>query len=367
MPSDQIERIQRLGTSILEQEVKTLATEEVFEGQSGTRILDDYRGVPVLSSYAPLDIEGITWAILAEIDVSEAFAPIDRFQRQVLISTAIIVLVVTLIALVLSNVFVRPIQILRQGFGQLSEGDTGVSVELNSKDEFQELAQSFNEMVDSLRQKTQLLQDKSRENEELLLSILPEPVAQRLKGGEESIADGFPNVTVLFADLVGFNLLANSISVDETVGFLNDLVSAFDEAVVRHGVEKVKTIGSSYMAVSGVSIPRLDHTKRIIDFGIEMGHIVKRFNQINQTDLQIRIGVNSGPVVAGIIGRRKFIYDVWGDTVNIAHCMQAEALSNMMQVSEAVYEQLGGFYEFEAGPAVELSSKGTLLTWVLNI
>lgn len=366
VPRSKIERIQELESTILNQEVKTEAVEAALQGQKGTRIIDDYRGIPVLSAYGPLEGDR-NWVLLAEIDESEAFGPIQTFQKRVLITTVLIVLVVTLAALLLSHLFVRPIRLLNQGFDRFSKGNTDVKVEIDSKDEFHELAQSFNQMVQVLQHKTQQLQETSQENEELLLSILPGPVAQRIKKGEDKIADSFPNVTVLFADLIGFSDFAETVSADETVALLNELVSAFDEAAERHGVEKVKTIGSGYMAVSGLSVPRLDHTKRVVDFATEMVQIVQRFNQTRQTQLKARIGVNSGPVVAGIVGRSKFIYDLWGDTVNIAHRMQTEGQGDSIQVTASVHDQLKDFYEFCHDDQTTAGQKEGVATWLIKI
>ncbi len=362
--ADQLARIERLGTTILQQEVRVPEVEQALEGKSGAVITQDYLGVPVLNAYAPLNLQHFNWVILAEIDVAEAFAPIREFQKRVLISTVVITLFITLIAMRLAHVFVHPLQMLTQGFRKLEKGDTDTRVNVKTKDEFGELAQSFNEMVQSLRHKTQQVQEKNEENEALLQSILPGPVAQRIKQGEENIADSFSNVTVLFTDLVGFSDLAERVTADEIVTLLNRLVSAFDEAAERHGVEKVKTIGSSYMAVSGLSVPRLDHTKRVMDFAVEMIRIVQRFNQTQQTHLEARVGLNSGPVVAGIIGRSKFIYDLWGDTVNVAYHMQAKGEANAVQVTATVYEQLKGFYDFELKGKVEVGQRNLVEAWL---
>lgn len=361
-----IERIQRLGNSILEQEVKTTATEQASLGNSGIDIIEDYRGVRVLSSYAHLKIEGLDWGIVAQIDRNEAFAPIFRFQKRVLISTALLILVITVLALFLSRLFVQPIQKLMAGFQQLGSGKTNVRVEMKTQDEFQDLASSFNQMVANLQQKNQLLKEQSQENEKLLACILPAPVAERLKKGEENIADSFPNVTVLFADLLGFNDLADLLPAPDLVDLLNDLVRAFDDAAERCGVEKIKTIGSGYMAVCGLSVPKLDHTKRIVDFGLEMTRIVERFNQTHQTLLQARVGINCGPVVAGIVGRSKFIYDLWGDTVNIAYRMQAEGCGDAVQISQAVHEQLGDVYKFESSQTIQVKGSETVTAWMIK-
>ncbi len=368
----ELDRIKQLGTSILYQKIDTSATEKALAGITGTDIEEDYRGIMTLKSFRPLNIYGLDWAIVAQMDLQEAFAPIVAFQKKVLVFTTIIVLIVTAIASLFSYYFVRPIYSLIEGFQQVKAGKTDFKIQVNAKDEFRQLANSFNNMVDSLHSQKQLIQDKNRENENLLLSILPEPVAKRLKDGEENIADSFPNVTILFADLPGFTELSNSLSANETVNFLNSLISAFDEAAERHGVEKVKTIGSGYMAVSGLSVPRIDHPKRIVDFAIEMVRIVHSFNRDmaskdffgdRENPLRIRIGINSGEVIAGIVGRSKFIYDLWGDTVNIAHHLQQEGIENEIHVTEAVHNCLVDLYKFKSIPELEMPGKGKIVIW----
>jgi class 3 adenylate cyclase len=161
-------------------------------------------------------------------------------------------------------------------------------------------------MVEDLRHDKEEIRRKNHENEALLLNVLPAPIAQRLKDGEERIADSVPNVTVLFADIVGFGDYSRSTNAAEVVGLLNDIVSAFDEAAERHGVEKVKTIGDVYMAVSGLSIPRIDHLHRMIAFARELGAIIRRVNQVHDLQLDLSIGINSGPVIAGIVAASSF-------------------------------------------------------------
>ncbi len=364
LAKDEIAQIKLLNTSILHQEIHTPATEAALDNQTGFAVVEDYRGVSTLNAYRPLELDDLDWVINAQIDTAEAFEPINNFQHKVLLATAIIVLLVTLIASILSYYFVRPIRTLIDGFRQVGKGNTDVRVKIKSRDEFRELGDSFNEMVDSLDHQKKLVQEKHQENEALLLSILPEPVAQRVKKGEESIGDTFSNVTVLFADLGGFVELSETLPASETIVFLNDLVSAFDDAAERHGVEKVKTIGSSYMAVSGLSVPRIDHAKRIIDFAKDMLRIVRRFNQDKNMNLQLRIGINSGSVVAGIVGKDKFIYDLWGDTVNIANRLQSQGEWNTIQVTQNVHSRIAEFIEdFEPAKELEMSGKGRMAVW----
>lgn len=351
-------RIEQFNTTILHQEVRTPAIERALDNQTGFTVVEDYRGVRTLSAFRPLNLAGLDWAINAQIDTSEAFTPIGDFQRRVLLATTIIVLIVTAIASILSYYFVRPIRALIDGFRQVGKGSTDIRVQVKSQDEFRELANSFNEMVDNLDRQKKLVQQKNQENEALLLSILPEPVAKRVQQGEENIGDSFSNVTVLFAELGGFIELSETLPASETVSLLNNLVTAFDDAAEKHGVEKVRTIGSSYMAVCGLSVPRLDHAKRTIDFAKDMLRIVRRFNQDQNTNLQLRIAVNSGSVVAGVVGQDKFIYDLWGDTVNTANRLRSQATWNTIQVTQNVRDRIAeSIDDFEPVSEVAMSGK----------
>ena len=364
LAKDKIAFIQKFNSSILHQEVETEAIKKALDNQTGFETAEDYRGVETLNAYRPLEIDDLNWVINAKIDTQEAFEPIKNFERKVLLATSIIVLLVTLIASILSYYFIRPIRTLIDGFRQVGKGDTTVKVKVKSKDEFRELANSFNEMVDNLDRQKKVIQEKNEENEELLLSILPEPVAARVKKGEDSIGDSFSNVTVLFADLGGFIELSETLAASETVSLLNDLIIAFDNAAEKYGVEKHKTIGSGYMAVCGLSVPRLDHAKRTIDFAKEMLRILRRFNREKNTELKLRIGVNSGSVVAGIVGKDKFIYDLWGDTVNLANRLQSHGEWNTIQVSQSVHNRIAEFIEdFEPVEDLEVSDREKFPVW----
>ncbi len=204
-----------------------------------------------------------------------------------------------------------------------------------------------------------------RENERLLLSILPAPIAERLKSGEAGIADHFPEVSVLFADIVDFTTLSGGLRPEPLVSLLNDLFTEFDELAGRHRVEKIKTIGDCYMAVCGVPEHRSDHAAALADLALEMIERLRQFNQARGTALRIRVGLNTGPVVAGVIGRSKFIYDLWGDTVNTASRMESTGLPDRVQVTEEMRRALAGAFDLEARGEVEVKGKGRLRTWLL--
>jgi class 3 adenylate cyclase len=361
-----IQRIKQYKTSILQQKVKTRGAEAALLGKQGTQIIDDYWSIPVLSSYAPLRIDGLDWVILAEMDLSEAYEPIYSFTRQVLISATLLMLLLTLVAMGLAYLFVKPIQHLIDSARKVEAGEMDVITPLNPEDEFGELAQSFNGMLNSLHQQTDLVEAKNRENEQLLLSIFPAAIAQRLKRGEKDIAEDISNVAILFADLTGFSKLSESMTAYEIVHLLNDVFAAFDDAAERHGMEKIKTIGDSYMAICGLSVPYLDHDKRAIGFALDLQAVLRRFNQERGFQLNLQVGINSGDVVAGIVGRNKFIYDVWGDTINLASHLRDACPVGAILVSESVYQRLRDLYDFEAWIDAQNDGSSAFNAWRLK-
>lgn len=198
----------------------------------------------------------------------------------------------------------------------------------------------------------------ARENERLLLNILPEPIAQRLRDGEPLIADRFDDVTLLFADIVEFTRLSSAMSAPELVRVLNEVFTVFDGLVERYNLEKVKTIGDAYMVVGGLTEQSADHTARSAAMALELADAVGRIEAAVRLGIRFRIGMNCGPVVAGVIGTKKFIYDVWGDTVNLASRMESLGVPGRVQVTHAVMERLNGAFAFESRGLIDVKGKG---------
>ncbi len=210
------------------------------------------------------------------------------------------------------------------------------------------------------------LRYQQEQSERLLLNILPLPIAERLKMHEETIADYFPDVTVLFADLVGFTEIAAQTEAVELVKLLNAIFSAFDDLTEYHQLEKIKTIGDAYMVVGGLPQRRDDHAEAIANMAIDMLLTVAEYNRIHNSCLSIRIGINTGAVVAGIIGTKKFIYDLWGDTVNTASRMESQGLPGCIQVTAQTYAILKDQYNFEYRGSVKIKGKGDMPTYLLQ-
>ena len=203
------------------------------------------------------------------------------------------------------------------------------------------------------------------QSERLLLNVLPAPVAARLKEQEGVIADACPDVTVLFADIVGFTPLSARLSAPELVSVLDHVFAEWDALAVRFGVEKIKTIGDAYMVAGGVPLYRDDHMEAIADMALAMQPVLARYAADSGMALEVRRGIDSGPVVAGVIGRAKFIYDLWGDTVNTASRMESHARTGEIQVTERVYAHLRDRYILEPRGSVDVKGKGAMSTYHL--
>ena len=210
------------------------------------------------------------------------------------------------------------------------------------------------------------VRQEQEKSEALLLNILPRTIADRLKAGESTIVDSFPEVTVLFADLAGFTELSARISGAEMVRLLNDLFTTFDLLAQEQGLEKIKTIGDAYMVVGGLPLPRPDHAQAIAELALNMIEAVKERFGGGEFPVRIRIGISSGPVVAGVIGRNKFSYDLWGDTVNTASRMESYGEPGAIQVSAETYKLLEPDYTFNRRDLTKVKGKGDLTAWVLG-
>jgi adenylate cyclase len=203
------------------------------------------------------------------------------------------------------------------------------------------------------------------ESEHLLLNVLPQPVAARLKKQAGVIAEDCPGVTVLFADIVGFTPLAEQLSARDLVDLLDRVFARWDEAAATHGVEKIKTIGDAYMVAGGIPLPREDHAEAIAEMALAMRPAIIQCASETGLPLEVRIGIDTGDVVAGVIGRAKFIYDLWGDTVNTASRMESHALPGTIQVTQRAYECLRHRYSFRPRGTVEVKGKGAMPCYVL--
>lgn len=210
------------------------------------------------------------------------------------------------------------------------------------------------------------LRTERQRSEKLLNNILPLPIAERLKNEEEIIADSFENCSVLFCDIVGFTELSQKLSATQLVRMLNELFKSFDDLCEQYRVEKIKTIGDAYMVAAGIPQPREDHAKVLVDMSLAMNKVVQDFKGEQGQTLDIRIGIHSGTVVAGVIGKSKFAYDLWGDTVNTAARMESHGVAGRIQITEATKKLLGSNFDYDARGDIEIKGKGVMTTYLIR-
>jgi class 3 adenylate cyclase len=227
------------------------------------------------------------------------------------------------------------------------------------------------------RRAEESLRVEQKKSERLLLNVLPQEIAERLKNVQSKtklhlktsgtiIADSFEEVTVLFADIVNFTEYAASISASELVNVLNEIFSEFDHLVEQYDLEKIKTIGDSYMVVGGLPIPCKDHAEAIAEMALQMQTVIQKFKRTDGTNFSLRIGIHTGQAIAGVIGTKKFIYDLWGDTVNVASRMESYGVAGCTQVTEATYQLLKDKYHLDQRSAINIKGKGEMITYLLK-
>ncbi|MDJ1176325.1 adenylate/guanylate cyclase domain-containing protein [Roseofilum capinflatum] len=315
------------------------------------------------------DYLGIDYTLVARHNAERIQPLLNAYKWRILGLVIIIAVVVTSSTLlVLGITVIIPILRLRDDLiaaGEaLSHPDRRrveqqfYSFSTERSDELGAVMQAFHQMFCRVHEE----QEKS---ERLLLNILPEAIASQLRNGQSTIADGFTEVTILFADLVGFTELAERFSPSELVEFLNEIFSRFDALTQKHHLEKIKTIGDAYMVAGGIPMERSDHAEAIANMALEMQGAIEEFNHQSQEHFKIRIGINTGPVVAGVIGTKKFSYDLWGDAVNTASRMESHGLPGTIQVSQSTYEKLQGKYHFQERGEIPIKGKGLMKTYFL--
>lgn len=310
-------------STILKEKVDTPSVKMALSGKTGTATISDYRDIIVMSCYAPLKIQDLNWCLLAEIDKAEALAPLRTYQRNVLFSTGAVCLFITLLAFYLSRDFADPIIRLKVGTDKICEGDNSHRIEDRGRDEIAELATSFNRMAETIQLNTNKIIRQNQDNERLLLNILPTSVADKLKRGVKSIAERVDDVSILYANINGFNQLSDALSPEQSVATVNYIISSIDDAADRHGVEKIKTNGTTYIAASGLSSPCDTHAIRIYHFAKEIEKIVQDFAESTKQGVHVSIGISTGTVVAGVVGKNRYSFDLWGVAVNHAKSLQA--------------------------------------------
>jgi class 3 adenylate cyclase len=365
-PEDVAKREVEVKGSVLLQPVDTLAVNRALTGESGVTTAEDYIGPEQLVAYMPLKIPGLEWVMVAKIDESEALAPVNDFARNIALSTAAIVLAICLLALWFSRIFTRPLTRLAAAVRRVSGGERGVAVPVTTKDEIGDLGAAFNEMSTTLQIKQELIDEQRKEIDDLLASLMPEPLARRYRDGEENISGDYRDVSVIYAELVGFDDFARSTSADDSVGLLNFIFEGIDEAAERHGIERVRHLHNGFLATCGLVVPRVDHASRTVAFASELTEIIERTNDQHRAELAFRAGIDSGPVSSGLLGQRARVYDLWGEAVDLAHRVHEATNGPGVFVSGRVHDALEGIYSFAPAGTVA-GAAGSEPIWSLEL
>ena len=337
--------------------VRTLSDDSV----GGYTMLEDIYGTPILLVRADMPRDVIARGR-------------DALDFLLIALVAVGLVLVVVIAFLLDKLVVSRVSRLNaEVSGVRSTSDLSARVATEGRDELSDLGGAINGMLEGLegaheREAKYLaeIEAEREKSERLLLNILPLPIAERLKRGETTIADSFAEVSVLFADVVDFTRMSAETSPSDLVRLLNRVFSSFDALSEKHGLEKIKTIGDAYMVVGGLPTPRPDHAEAIAEMALDIQEEVARLNAEMGQEVALRVGINSGPVVAGVIGTKKFIYDLWGDAVNTASRMESNGVQGSIQVTAATYEKLRDKYRFEARGMIEVKGKGQMMTYFLK-
>lgn len=346
--------------------VTTSAVDAALSGKTGTIIERNYLGKETIAAYGPLGIPELDWVVVAEIETTEAFAPVADFTRNLVISSAILALFVSVLSLFMARIIVRPMRRLADAAQRIAAGETGVTVDAGSSDELRRVSTAFNDMSHSLQVKAELLEAHEAESQRLLASLMPSSLIKKYRDGVATIAEDHHEVSVMYADIVGFDDFAAGLDSEHTLELLNELVRRFDEAAERLGVEHVRTTTKAYLASCGLTIPRIDNARRLVDFAIELARIVERFSVQNGATLSLRAGIDVGDVSSGLVGKAHMAYDLWGDAVNLAFQVQGSQRGDGIFVTDRVRERVPHSFSFESAGTVAGDPSGERV-WRLEV
>lgn len=358
-PPQVVDEAIRLGGTTLVQPVATAGLRAAQRGETGVMSATDYTGHRELEAYGPLNIPNsdLHWSILATRDDSDAFARLGRFSKTLVIAVTAMVFVICVASMLIAQAAMRPVRRLEEGARKISSGDYDINIPVLSRDEIGDLTAAFNEMSRNLAIKEELLNEQRNENNRLLLALMPESVVQRYREGEATIAQKHQDVAIIYADIVGLDEISNELPGDELVGIVDELFRQFDSAAETLGVERIRTFHNGYLASCGVITPRLDCIHRSVEFAVEIRRIVERFNRETGHELGLRIGINTGNVISGLVGRSSLVYDMWGAAVSLAYQMHSGSPQSGIYVSSQVYDAMRDVRHFT--PAGTISAGGS--------
>ncbi|MEO1094166.1 MAG: adenylate/guanylate cyclase domain-containing protein [Cyanobacteria bacterium J06638_28] len=365
VPESTLQAIAQFESPMLLQSVNSEIVQQVLGGTAGTTQIQDPRGVSVLSAYESLDLEGLNWGILSQIDVVEAYAPAIRLRWALIAAAIILITVLTFLALVAATYIIRPIRRLNDWADQVVDGDFDAEHQLELEDEIGQLADTLQIMTTSLSHQVAILDQKMAQNEVLISNLVPRAIAKRLKRGETLIADEVKQATIIYTRIAGIADLSKTLPAEQMTELLTRLMHEFDEAAERHGLARQLTPDIDYMATCGLATPCLDHTKRAVDFALELMHIITRPEFGQEFSLGLRLAIHTGPVNAGVVGNKRFNYTVWGESVYLVTQLYAQTAINRVILTGGAHEYLADTYTCIPAGTVTVPNVGPVNLWML--
>jgi class 3 adenylate cyclase len=363
LPASIANQIRALGTTILYMPARTEGIERSFRNRTGLARYLDYRGVEVISAYGPVEVAGLRWAITAKQDVAEALAPAIRLRRELLVAAGVAAIALTFLALACAGLFMRPLRRVVAGIKAISGGAVASRIKVRGNDEFAELARGYNGMADAIEQRDKLLAKAEQERGDLLRSMYPSGVAERLRSGAQVTAETVSNVTVAVALIDGLEMLAANRTAAEVRTILNALLDALNSAAASQGVEPVRSLGESYVAVCGLSSPRLDHAARTLAWARTAALALQRLGYEWVKFVSLRFGLASGELDVVMVGRAHTAYDIWGRTLSVARCIVQEAEPGCVSLSDSTYALLTDVDGFKSCPPIDAPALGVIRIW----
>jgi class 3 adenylate cyclase len=361
LPEATTREIETLDTTILYLPVNTDEIERAFHNQSGFGRFTDYRGAKVLGAYGPIEVAGLRWAITAKQDVAEAWAPVAALRRELLAAAAISTVAITLIALACASVFMRPIRRILSAMVSGRDGHTIARVPVTGSDEFTEVLKSYNVMVDAIDERERRVLALQQEKDDLVRRFYPQALAGRLCVGAETDAETISNVTVAVCFVDGIEPLGVELSAAEVRERLHTLFDVLLATAKEHGVEPVRSLGESYIAVCGLSSPRLDHAERTMAWTHSAALAVSRISAAWARSVTMRFGIASGDVMIFSTGHTP--YDLWGRTLGVARLTALAADPNTARVDFTTHALLTEVEGLRPCPPIENAAWGSIVSW----
>jgi class 3 adenylate cyclase len=363
LPASIANQVRALGTTILYMPDRSQAIEQSFRNRTGLARYVDYRGVEVISAYGPIEVAGLRWAITSKQDVAEALAPAIRLKRDLLVAAAVAAIALTFLALACAGLFMRPLRRVVAGIEAVSGGAVTTRIKIRGNDEFAELARGYNGMADAIEHRDKLLAKAEEKKGDLLRGMYPAGLAERMRSGAEVTAETVSNVTVAVALIDGLEMLAADRSAADLRSILNALLDVLNSTATSQGVEPVRSLGESYVAVCGLSSPRLDHAARTLAWARVATLALQRLGHEWVKFVSLRFGLASGEIDVLLVGRAHAAYDIWGRTLSVARCIVQEAEPGCVILSDSTYALLTEVDGFKPCPPIETQALGIIRTW----